>query len=216
MSRAAFPGQLEYVLACTQQFDDGERQIGKGRRIGLAALAEEGIQRAGIGCRRQPLTQACGQRYDALPSLGLAQHAAQRREALALEELRGHAIRGDHEMLDDLLRPIPLVRPQVAQHCAVEHRLGLDRLEAQRAVLVSRALQRLRDPVLEAKVLVHPRRGLQGCRGRPPALQPCRNAVIGELGPIDDNCLIQIRRRHRASGADRHFDDQAQAFLPLA
>jgi len=88
--------KLEHVLACAQELDHGERDIGEPHRVGLAALCEKLLQRARVGLPRQAIPRLRGKLDDPLPAFGLAQHPSQRREALPVEVARGHAVGGNH------------------------------------------------------------------------------------------------------------------------
>ena len=52
----------------------------------------------------------------------------------AVEEARRHAVRGDHEVLDEVLRAVAALRHEVGERAAVEDGPRLERLQAERAV----------------------------------------------------------------------------------
>src|SRR6266850_2271065 len=79
--------------------------------------------------------------------------SARRRHALGVEEARGDAVGGDHQVLDQLLGAVLLVETQVGEHVVLVHGPRLDGLKAQGAVLVAYVAQRLRDLVLQAQLL---------------------------------------------------------------
>ena len=146
---------------------------------------------------------------------GGAQHSTQRGQALRLEVFRGDPVGRDHEVLDQLLGAVLLVRPEVGDQVAVEHGPGLPRLEAQRAPLVPEGLHGLRDPILDPQLLVEPRDGGEARGGGPGPVEPGRDAVVRELGAVPHERAVHVGRGDRPVGADHHLDDDRQPRLVL-
>src|SRR5256885_14344069 len=93
-------GYLEDILARAQQLDDGERKIGKARRVKIATFGQESVQRSGIRREWQRLSRLSRERDDPVPPLGGTQHPAQRWQALLVEISCGYAVGRNHEILD--------------------------------------------------------------------------------------------------------------------
>ena len=53
-----------------------------------------------------------------------------------MQKPRGHAIGGNHEVLDDLLGPVALIRPQILDLVSGKDRAGFQRLQLQGTVLM--------------------------------------------------------------------------------
>ena len=62
--------RLDYILASTQQLDDGKRNIRKLSRIARTASCKKALKRGCIGCRRQRLAETRGKRHNGVPALG--------------------------------------------------------------------------------------------------------------------------------------------------
>ena len=78
MSFRALTRSDDGVLAGAEQLDDCQRQIGKTIRVGCASCAEEVVERARIGLRRERSANLTGDIDDAAPSFGSAEHAPHR------------------------------------------------------------------------------------------------------------------------------------------
>src|SRR6266481_5396151 len=94
------------------------------------------------------------QRDDSRPTLWRSQNSAQRRKPLMLEVSRRHPVRADHEIFDQLGSAILSIRQQIGNRIAIEHRTGLKSLQRQRPLLMPPSFHRLRDPILQAEILV--------------------------------------------------------------
>ncbi len=134
-----------------------------------------------------------------------------------LLEVTGHdAVGGDHELLDQLFRPVLILGLQIGQHSVTDHRTRLDGLEAQRTTPVARRFQSLCDPVLQPQLRVEPGyRGERTGRRRLTA-QPGGHTPVSQLRAVAYECAIDVRLRDRSRAADRHLDDDAQAILVLS
>ena len=66
------------------------------------------------------------------------------------EVSRRDRVRGNHELLDQLCRPVGLVQLKCRQSITGEYRLRLQRLQAERAVVVAQSREPLRDAILKA------------------------------------------------------------------
>ena len=178
-------------------------------------LGEKVLERARVRLGWKPATLRGGQLDEARPALGGPQHPPQRGQALRLQVSRGDPVGRDHEVLDQLLGPVLLVRPEVGEQVAVEHGPGLDGLEAQRAPLMPQRLHGLRDPILDPELLVEPRdRGEARGRGRGP-VEPGGDAVVRELGAVPHPGAVDLGGGDRPVAADRHLDDGGQPRLVL-
>ena len=62
-------GEIQDVLARTEELHHAEREIGEAQGIGRAAPGEEPLERARIGRRRQPLAELAGELDDPAPAL---------------------------------------------------------------------------------------------------------------------------------------------------
>ena len=74
----------------------------------------------------------------------------------------------------------------------VEHRPRLDGFQVERAVLVPERLELLRRRVLQPQVGLEPRDRGDRLRHRPVAVEPGRDAVVGELGVVADQGLVDV------------------------
>jgi hypothetical protein len=129
---------------------------------------------------------------DAIPAIRHAQHAAQRGEPLVREEPCRNAVRGDHEVLDQLLRAIRLVGTQSRELLAVEHGARLRCLELERATLVADVAQALRDAVLRTQLRVQPVDGRQRRRRGRASFEPRRDAVVRKLCVVAHDGTIDV------------------------
>ena len=145
---------LEHILARAQQLDDGERKVGKAHRVKITALGQESVQRSGIRRERQRVSRLGRQRDDPVPALGGTQHPAQRWQALLVEISCGYAVGRNHEILDQFLRPVFLVRQKISQRTIVEYRPHFQRFQSQRTTGVAHPFQRLRDSILDTKLFI--------------------------------------------------------------
>ena len=185
------------------------------RRRRLLAPDEKCAERPRVRRHRQTLAQSPRQLDDPPPALWLAQHAAQRCGAAALQVLRHDCVGRDHEVLDELLGTIVLVGLEVREHSAVVDRPRLDGAESQCALLMPQALERLCRAVLDAQLLLHAAHPCDARGRRPRAEEPRGNAVIGEFGAIAHQRAVNVGCRNSAIGRDGHFDDDAEALLVL-
>ena len=78
-----------------------------------------------------------------------------------------------------------------------------------------RCRKQLRDAVLQAQVVGEPRNGrhLGGGLGVP--LEPGRDAVVGELGPVHDRGRVELPVRHLTPLVDHQLDHEGETFLTL-
>ena len=210
------PRVLDDVLTLAEQLHDGERQVREPGRVLPASLGEEFLERAGARLGRELAPLPRGQLDEPPPALGRVEHPPQRREAFALQVLRGDPVGRDHEVLDQLLRPILLVRPQVGEQVAVEHGPGLERLEAQGPALVPQGPHGLSRPILDPELLVETRdRGQPRRRGSRP-VEPGGDPVVGELRLVPHDRAVHVGGDDRPSRVDHHLDDERQARLILS
>ena len=208
--------RVEDVLARAEELHHREREIGEARGVRPASRGEERLERARVRRPWEPLAEVRRKGDDALPALGGAEDPPQRGEAACLEELRGHAVGGDHEVLDQLPRAVRLVGSEIGEHVTVEHRPGLERLEAQRAAVMAQRLHRLRDPILKPELRVEAGDRGDARRRRRRAVEPRGDGVVGELGVVDDARAIDVAARRCAVRPDRHIDDHREPLPALA
>ena len=129
------------VFARSQEFDHRQGQIGEAQRIGGTLRDEKFVEGGGIRGVRQFDAVLQGQCDNSVPAFRRAHHATDRRKLVCCEISGGHAVGGDHEILDDLLGAIRRFHGEVTELVAVKQRLRLDRFQAQRAIDVSQRPQ---------------------------------------------------------------------------
>ena len=213
MSRPRLAGALHDVLAPSEQLDDAEREVGKPEGVGRASPDEERRQRRGIGRGRQRVAESGGDLADLLPALRGPHHAAKRREALVLQVARGDAVGRDHEVLDQLRRPVPLLLLEVDDVAVGHDRARLEHLEVERAVLVPAGRERLRDAILQPDLRID-----AGCGGHRRghgslAVEPGPDAAVGELRLVPDARAVDVGRRDRPVVAHDKVDHHGEALL---
>ena len=161
---------------------------GRGSRRGSACrrrsrnVVERARRRARPAAARRARPPASTMR---VPALRRVHHAAERGEAVRVEEARGDAVGGDHEVLDQLLGAVRAAPPRRSCSASPSNTgARLDGLEVERALLVAQAAQAACGLVLQPQLLVHP--GHRGHRAaasarRPRARRPrrCRRAWRG-------------------------------------
>jgi len=130
---------------------------------------------------------------DPVPALGRAHDPSDGGEVLRGEIPGGHAVGGDHEILDDLRGAVLVFGFESADVVALKDRPRLDGLQAQRAVDVAQRLEALGDPILHAQVLRQAGHALNVLGDGAAPVQPGGDAAIGELGVIADACPIDVR-----------------------
>ena len=112
-----------------------------------AASGRDGSRSPSFGCQRD----------DAVPALGYGKDPAQRRQPLLREIARGDAVGRDHEVLDQLLRPVLPFGTQIGERAAVEYRAHFERFQSQRAL---RRCERAAAPA-------RPRPAVRSCSSEP-------------------------------------------------
>ena len=157
-----------------------------GKRSGSAAFAATRNCSRALESGSSGSVEPCSAASSTIRSQRLGVRTTRRSDGklFGREVARGHAVGGDHEVLDDLLGPVLRVGFQVLELVAVEDRTRFDGFEVERAVLVPERLQLLGHAVLEPEVLVQAADRADRRRHRPAALQPGGHAVVGELGAI--------------------------------
>ena len=189
-----------------------ERSAKASGRRGFPAGQKFG-ERLRVGRRGQRVASRGRHGHDAVPSFGLFHHPADRRKPTRVQEPRGDAVGGHHQILDQRLRAVRLLGGQLAQRVAVKLRPRLQRHEVERAVLVAPAAEGLRHAVLQLQLHVHSRHGRRGSRQGTGACQPRADAVVGELRPVLDQRAVHVRCAQAAVGRDGELDDEGQAVL---
>ena len=131
-----------------------------------------------------------------------------------LEELRGRDVGRDHEILDQVLGRVLLVRAQVRKEVADEDGTRLRRLEGQRAAVVAQLLHGERHARLQAELLGD--RGLRGHgRGAFPSRRARRRPSRRRASPGSGRARGDVRLRHHAVGRNHHLDDDREPIPPL-
>ena len=156
----------------------------------------------GIGILGKLEGMLCGDLHDSIPSLGNAHHATDGGDISSGEVAHRHAVGGNHEVLDDLLGPVLFLHLQIADFVALKYRLGLNGLQAERALSMAKALHLLGGLILEQQILGQP---LFGCHrlwhGRL-SLQPGTHAIVGQLGMITYCRSVDVRVQERSVRAE--------------
>src|SRR4030042_3948611 len=104
----------------------------------------------------------------------------------------GHAVCPYHEILDNVLCPVPFFDFEITDFIAVKYRPRLNGFKTKRAVHMPEVLHALRCLVLQAQIFPKAiyRGNSRGHNSIP--LKPCGNAVIGELCMIADTRSVDI------------------------
>src|SRR5262249_59464841 len=126
-------GRRDEVSARGERFAGGGGEVGDPPGAGVARAGEKPRRGGGGGRGRQPPAVLGGENHDAIPPLRRSQDSAQRRQALRVEKLRRDAVGGDHEVFDELPRPVFFVGLQVREHVAIEDRARFHRTQPGRA-----------------------------------------------------------------------------------
>ena len=100
-------GRIECVLASPKEFDYGQGDIRELFRVSLASPRQEGFEGRGIRLVREPVPKSRRELRDAIPAFWRAQNPAERGKSLRFQIGRCYSVRRDHEILDQLLCPIP-------------------------------------------------------------------------------------------------------------
>jgi hypothetical protein len=87
----------------------------------------------------------------------------------------------DHEVLDQLLGAVFSIQLQTREDVSVENRFRLDRLKAERAVLMPQFYKPLCDAILKAEVLVEAWNIERSPWRRLLTVQPCRDASVSQF-----------------------------------
>ena len=132
------------------------------------------------------------------------------------EEARRHPVRRDHEILDELLRPVFPFDLEIPDLLLVEYRTRLDRFQVQGPVLMPEQLELLRREVLGPEVRIEALHSRDRLRHRPLPLQPGRHAVVGQLRPVADRGSVDLRPRSEPSSPITHLDDDGRAVFHVA
>ena len=118
-------------------------------------------------------------------------------------------------LLWGVLGAIVLRGLQINQRRALVDRLSLERRQLERPLLVPHALEPLRGTVLDTQLLVHAAHCGDGRRRRPLAIEPGRDAVVGELGSIHHHGAVDVGGTDAAIGRNRELDDHAEPLHAL-
>ena len=126
------------------------------------------------------------------------------------EELRGHAVCGDHEVVDELGGAVLSIHIETVSIVAVEHGPRANGVEAERAVLAPARAQALGHSVLQPQVLVQAGHAADWRRHGALAVKPGRHAVVGQRGMIANARAVDVGVLHRAVGIHLHLDHDGQ------
>jgi hypothetical protein len=127
------------------------------------------------------------------------------------QELRRHAIRRNHQVLDQALRAVAPYRLDVLQHVTRKRRPRLHGLERKRAAQVAALAQLPRHLLLHPDVRVQARHRREGRGRRGAFVEPGGHAVIGQPRMIADERLVDRRAAQRAIRGEFHLDDDRGA-----
>ncbi len=139
-----------------------------------------------------------------------AHDSADRRDAPGLEQPRDGAVRGNHEVFDELRRVVRVLAHEV-DHLLVQYdRPALDRVDVERAVAEALAPERLGDFGLKLQLPLQ-LGGRGDLRRRGPArFEPCAHGAVGELCFVARDRAIQAAVSCHAVGPDDRLDDEAE------
>jgi hypothetical protein len=125
-------------------------------------------------------------------------------------------LRCNHEVFDQLLRPVRQFAGKLDDGVALDAGTRLDRLELQRAMLMTRGAQALGRAVLNSQVVGETGDRPDRRRHRARPFEPRADAAVRELGAVAHRRGVHARRPGRPRGVDRHLDHDRQAVLVLA
>ena len=144
----------ERVFAAPDKFDDGQRKIRELFRGGGPSPCQKSFEGDGIRRRGKRVAQFRRQFDDAGPPFGITQYPTKRWKFFTGEINRRHRIRRHHEFFDQLRRAIRALQFEIGKGVTGENRLRFERLQAQRAMVVTQPRELLCNPVLEPEVLI--------------------------------------------------------------
>ena len=102
-------GQIERIDATPDEFDDGQGKVGELFRRGGPATRQESLEGDGIRGGGKGFVEFRREGDQARPAFGITQDAAQGGKFFTRQIKRRHGIRGHHEFLDQLRRPVGLI-----------------------------------------------------------------------------------------------------------
>ena len=165
-------GEIQRIFAAANELDDRQGKVGERLRGGRAATGQETLEGDRSRCRGE-LFFELGREFDnACPVCGITQDAAEGGKVFLGQVKRRYGIRGDHELLDQLRRPVGLIQFQRGQRVTGKNRLRLERLQTERTVVMAQARELLRDAILQTEVLVQSWDLRNSARSRGGASQP--------------------------------------------
>ncbi len=203
---------LDDVLSRAHQLDDDEGEVRKAEGVRPAAADEKGLEGARVGLRRESVAGLGRDGHDLLPALGRTDDAAEGRDALARQKPRRRSVRRDHEVLDELSRPVLLLDREIDDGIVLEDRSRLDRLQIERAFLVPAGAQRLRRRVLGAQLLDDARDRLR-LLGKGPSLETDGHGVVRELGVVAHRRAVELAAAELSVARHHHVGDDGEAVL---
>ncbi len=211
MIRRRFVGLFDHVLTATQQLDDAQREIDESLLVSGLFGEQPMLEGLRVGFGRQRDTGIRGQLDDAQPPFRHADDAPQRREAVALEEFGGGAVRRNHEVFDQFRCPTTGDRRDILQLIARKHRPTLSGVQRQGASFMAQSLERLRHRVLQSQVFFESRNRAQGGGRGSGVAEPRADGGIGQLRPVADHGQVQVARLHHAIRRDGEIDYDGRA-----
>jgi len=120
--------------------------------------------------------------------------------------------RRDHEILDQLLGPILSLGPQIREHFP-SNMARASRRSSTTPLLVRNPQRWATRSCVRAAGRARHGREAQGRWRR--AVEPCGDAVVGELRPIQHDGAVDVGFRDGPIGSDLHLDHDRQAWLVL-
>ena len=182
-------------------------------RIGFTAPREEFAECLVVGRVRQLLPELAGERDDPVPPLRLAHDSANRRRVVLEQEDGDRPVGRNHEVLDQVARPVA-PRDREIDHLAIHHhRRRLDALEIECSRQAPRSAQPLRRVVLHAHLFAERRPAGDCLRRGAVALEPGADRVVGKLCAVVDECSVDERVAECAVARDIELDDDGKAIL---
>ena len=187
--------QLDCILARPEQLQTVSDSSGKRRRVRLAARGKKRIERTDVrllpAARRRRSAASSTMRR---PAIRGAKRGASTRPALSRKRAVD-AVGRDHQILDELLRAILAHQLDIDDLAVLKDGPRLICFETERAALDSERVAAPARPGPAARSCCASPATAARCWRRGIAIEPCSDAVIGELR------VIQDKRAVDASGA---------------
>ena len=148
---------------------------------------------------------------DAVPATRRPDDAPERGEEALLEEARGHAVRGDHQVLDDLATAALVDERERDDLAVLRDGAGFGRLELECAVLDATTTKPPRRLFLHEQLIAE--RGVLRDLGRRLAatIEPRAHVLVDELRVVAQARAVHLGRDDRPVRGDRHVRHDREA-----